>query len=213
MKRFFTKHPKLMVAIVSMLTVVGLVGVMASPTLAATTAVVTVTGTPAYISISIAPTTYTINSDTGGNSGMNISTTYYSNPLGGTTSPSATVAATTTECDFTITNTSSIVIDLTGNMANGSGGSNPMTNVNGATPGAASYAAYAYHAGETFANKVLLQSSGSALGNFSGDSGGVGAGVAANTTWYVGFQFSTQTGAWTGGTGSTYTLTITGTVH
>ena len=213
MKRFFTKHPKLMVAIVSMLTVVGLVGVMASPTLAATTAVVTVTGTPAYIGLVISPTTYTINSDNSGSGKMAISTTYYSNPIGSTTAPSSTVAATTTECDFTITNTSSITIDLTGNMADGSGGSNPMTNVNGATPGASSYSAYAYHAGETFANKVLLKSSGSATGNFSGDSGGAGSGVTASTTWYVGFQFSTQTGAWTGGTGSTYTLTITGTVH
>ena len=204
MKRFFTKHPKLMVAIVSMLTVVGLVGVMASPTLAATTAVVTVTGTPAYISISIAPTTYTINSDTGGNSGMNISTTYYSNPLGGTTSPSATVVD--GECDFTITNTCSVAADYTGNMSDGSGGSNAMTNVNGATPGAASYAAYAYYSGETFASKVLLKSSGSTLGNFKSN-------VTAAASLKVGFQFATQTGAWSGGTGSTYTLTITATVH
>jgi len=205
MKRFFTKHPKLMVAIVSMLTVVGLVGVMASPTLAATTAVVTVTGTPAYISITIAPTTYTINSDTGGNSGMNISTTYYSNPLGGTTSPSATVVD--GECEFTITNTSTTIpTDLTGNMSNGSGGSNAMTNVNGATAGAASYSAYAYYSGETFASKVLLKSSGSDNGNFK-------LNVAAAGTLKVGFQFSTQTGAWSGGVGSTYTLTITSTVH
>ena len=204
MKRFFTKHPKLMVAIVSMLTVVGLVGVMASPTLAATTAVVTVTGTPAYISISIAPTTYTINSDTGGNSGMNISTTYYSNPLGGTTSPSATVVD--GECDFTITNTCSVAADYTGNMSDGSGGSNAMTNVNGATPGAASYAAYAYYSGETFTSKVLLKSSGSTLGNFKSN-------VTAAASLKVGFQFATQTAAWSGGTGSTYTLTITATVH
>ena len=204
MKRFFTKHPKLMVAIVSMLTVVGLVGVMASPTLAATTAVVTVTCTPAYISITIAPTTYTINSDTGGNSGMNISTTYYSNPLGGTTSPSATVVD--GECDFTITNTCSVAADYTGNMSDGSGGSNAMTNVNGATPGAASYAAYAYYSGETFASKVLLKSSGSTLGNFKSN-------VTAAASLKVGFQFATQTGAWSGGTGSTYTLTITATVH
>ena len=71
--------------------VVGTVVGIAAPAMAATTAVVTVTGTPAYIAITISPTTYTINSYTGGNSGMNINTTYYSNPLGGTTSPSATV--------------------------------------------------------------------------------------------------------------------------
>lgn len=174
------------------------------PTLAATTAVVTVTGTPSYVGIAIAPTTYTINSDNSGSSVMLINTTYYSNPLGGTTAPSSTIVD--GECDFTITNTSSIVTDLTGNMSDGSGGSNPMTNVGGATPGAASYSAYAYWSGETLASIVLLKSSASTTGNFKGS-------LAANTNIKVGFKFSTQTGAWTGGTGSTYTLTITGTVH
>jgi predicted lipoprotein with Yx(FWY)xxD motif len=204
MKRFFSRHPKLALSITLVLVIVGLVGATASPALAATTAVVTVTGTPAYISITIAPTTYTINSDTGGNSGMNISTTYYSNPLGGTTSPSATVVD--GECDFTISNTSSVAADYTGNMSDGSGGSNAMTNVNGATPGASSYAAYAYYSGETFTSKVLLKSSGSTLGNFKSN-------VSAAASLKVGFQFATQTGAWSGGTGSTYTLTITATVH
>jgi hypothetical protein len=204
MKRFFTKHPKLMVAITTMFVVVGLAGLMVSPALAVTTAVVTVTGTPAYVAITIAPTTYTINSDNSGTSVMAINTTYYSNPLGGTTSPSATVVD--GECDFTITNTASIATDLTGNMSDGSGGSNPMTNVNGATPGASSYSAYAYYSGETFSTKVLLKSSGSTLGNFKSNLG-------ATTNLKVGFQFATQTGAWTGGTGSTYTLTITSTVH
>ena len=177
---------------------------LASPALAVTTAVVTVTGTPAYVAITISPTTYTINSDNSGSSVMAINTTYYSNPLGGTTSPSATVVD--GECDFTITNTASIATDLTGNMSDGSGGSNPMTNVNGATPGASSYSAYAYYSGETFASKVLLKSSGSTLANFMSNLG-------ATTNKKVGFQFSTQTGAWTGGTGSTYTLTITATAH
>lgn len=211
MRRF---NKKWLLILASFMLAVGAVVGLASPALAvATTAVVTVTGTPAFIGIVIAPITYTINSDNAGSGVMLISTTYYSNPLGGTTVPSATVAATTTECDFTITNTSSITIDLTGNMSNGSGGSDPMTNVNGATAGATSYSAYAYHAGQNFVYKVLLKSSGSATGNFSGDFGGAGSGVAAGVSWYVGFQFSTQTNAWTGGTGSTYTLTITGTAH
>ena len=119
--KFFKQHPKIALAITLILVVVGLVGVTASPALAATTAVVTVTGTPAYIAITISPTTYTINSDNAGSGVMAISTTYYSNPLGGTTSPSATVVD--GECDFTITNTASIATDLTGNMSDGSGGS------------------------------------------------------------------------------------------
>ena len=209
MKRFFRQHRKLAIVITSILTIVGLTGLLVSPVSAATTAVVTVTGTPAYISITISPTTYTINSEgTGvgvGNSGMDINTTYYTNPLGDKTSPSATVVD--GECSFTITNTNTtIATDLTGNMSDGSGGSNPMTNVNGATAGAASYSAYAYYSGETFASKVLLKNSGSATGNFKSNQ-------AAAGTLKVGFQFSTQTGAWSGGVGSTYTLTITSTVH
>ena len=203
MKKF---NKKWLLILCTFILIIGATIGLAAPALAATTAVVTVTGTPAYISITIAPTTYTINSDTGGNSGMNINTTYYSNPLGGTTSPSATVVD--GECDFTISNTSSVAADYTGNMSDGSGGSNAMTNVNGATPGAASYAAYAYYSGETFASKVLLKSSGSALKNFCATGG-----VTAAASLKVGFQFATQTGAWSGGTGSTYTLTITATVH
>jgi len=202
MKWLLGKRSRLILIVTSL--VLGTVIGLASPALAATTAVVTVTGTPAYIAITISPTTYTINSDNAGSGVMAISTTYYSNPLGGTTSPSATVVD--GECDFTITNTASIATDLTGNMSDGSGGSNPMTNVNGATPGAASYAAYAYYSGETFASKVLLKSSGSTLANFKSNLG-------ATTNLKVGFQFATQTGAWTGGTGSTYTLTITSTAH
>ena len=204
MKRFFRQHRKLAIVITSILTIVGLTGLLVSPVSAATTAVVTVTGVPAFISITILPITYTINSDTGGNSAMLINTTYYSNPLGGTTSPSATVVD--GECDFTISNTSSVAADYTGNMSDGSGGSNPMTNVNGATPGAASYAAYAYYSGETFASKVLLKSSGSTLANFKSN-------VTAAASLKVGFQFATETGAWSGGVGSTYILTITATVH
>lgn len=194
------KRKWLLVIATAMMIVGALVPMSA---LAATTAVVTVTGTPSYIAITIAPTTFTINSLTG-NSGMLINTTYYTNPLGDTTSPSATVVD--GECEFTVTNTANIVTDLTGNMSDGSGGSNPMTNVNGATPGAASYSAYAYWSGETFSAKVLLKSSGSATGNFKSSLG-------ATTNIKVGFQFATETGAWSGGVGSTYTLTITSTAH
>ena len=204
MRRFFKQHSKLAIVITSVLTIIGLMGLLVSPVSAATPAVVTVTGTPAYVAITISPTTYTINSDNSGSSVMAINTTYYSNPLGGTTSPSATVVD--GECDFTITNTASIATDLTGNMLDGSGGSNPMTNVNGAAAGAASYSAYAYYSGETFASKVLLKNAASTLGNFKSNLG-------ATTNIKVGFQFSTQTGAWTGGTGSSYVLTITSTAH
>lgn len=209
MKRFFRNHSLLITIAFTILTVFSTGILNVTQALAATTAVVTVTGTPAYISITIAPTTYTINSEgTGvgvGNSGMDINTTYYTNPLGDKTSPSATVVD--GECSFTITNTSTtIATDLTGNMSDGSGGSNPMTNVGGATAGAASYSAYAYYSGETFASKVLLKNAASTLGNFKSNQ-------AAAGTLKVGFQFSTQTGAWAGGVSSTYTLTITSTVH
>lgn len=185
-----------------LLVLIGISG-YAIPVSAATTAVVTVTAAPAFIAITIAPTTYTINSDNSGSGKVAPSTTYYSNPLGGTTAPSATVDD--SECDFTVTNTSTIVTDLTGNMSDFASG-DAMANVNGATPGANSYSAYAYYSGETFSAKVLLKSSGSATGNFKSSLG-------ATTNLKVGFQLSTQTGAWASGTSMTSTLTITATAH
>lgn len=180
------------------------------PALAATTAVVTVTSTPAFIGISISPTTYTLNSDNSGSGKVDPNTAYYSNPLGGTTAPSATVVD--GECDFAITNTSTIATDLTGNMSDFSGGSDDSTNVNqsagdnNTSSTATAYLAYAYYSGETFASKVLLKKAGSATGNFKSNLG-------ATTNIKVGFQLTTQTDAWTGGTGATSTITITATAH
>jgi len=169
---------------------------------AATTAVVTVTQAVAFIGISIDNATVTLNGLTGSGK-VQPDTVYYTNPLGDTVSPSATV--TDSECYFTITNTSTIATDLTGNLTNFSGGDNNSTNSDDGSNGATSYGAYAYYSGETFASKVVLKSSGSTTGNFSD-------GLAASTSIKIGFQLETQTNAWAGPTSDTATLTITATV-
>ena len=173
------------------------------PTLAATTAVVTVTQDPSFIGIAIDHATITLNSLTG-NSLVAPNTTYYTNPLGDTTAPSATVVD--GECYFTITNTSTIATDLTGNMSDFSGGDNNSTNSNDGSNGASSYGAKAYYSGETYSGAVVIKSSGSTTGNFSSN-------LAATTNIKIGFWVKTQSGAWAGPTADTATLTITATAH
>jgi hypothetical protein len=186
----------------TILALVILLGIT-TPLMAATTAVVTVTYTPLYIAISISPDTWTINGLTG-NSKILVNTTYYSNPLGDTTAPSSTVDVGETE--FLITNTSNVAIDLTATAADASGGGNVMTNANSATPGASSYSMYCYYTGETFASKVLAKSSGSTTGNAKSN-------LAATTNLSEGLMISTQTGAWSGTNGSSFTVTYVATAH
>ncbi len=194
---------KLRVLTPIILAIIALLG-WSMPVMAATTATVTVTQAVSYIAITIAPTTYTLNSDNGASGKVSPNTTYYSNPLGSTTSPSATVDV--GECDFTITNTSTIVTDLTGNMSDFSGGSDNSTNSNLGTNDTTKYGAYAYYSGETYSSKVILKASGSDTGNFK-------ASLAATTNIKVGFELKTQSNAWTGANSATSTLTITSTVH
>jgi hypothetical protein len=173
------------------------------PALAATTAPVTVTQQFAYISISNSASTYTLNSDNSANGMVSASTTYYSNPLGSTTAPSATVLD--TECEWTITNGSNIPIDLTALMPDFSGAGVNSTNGNTGSAGASSYGAYTYISGALLSAKVVLKSSGSSamLSNM----------LVATTTKKWGIQFSTQTGAPANGGTSTSVITVTATIH
>jgi hypothetical protein len=196
-RKWFTK---VWIPIVMALLLVATIG---APVLGATTAVVTVTQEPAFIGIAIDHATITLNGLTG--SGLVApNTVYYTNPLGDTTPPSATVL--NTECYFTITNSSTVATDLTGNLSDFSGGDNSSTNSNDGSNDGATYGAYAYYSGQTFSGKVLLKSTGSATGNFSSD-------LAATTNIKIGFQVETQTTAWAGGDADTATLTITATAH
>ena len=173
-----------------------LVSVSVMPVYAATSQDVTVTATPEFISIANSPGTWTINNLTG--SGViDVDTVYYANPGGDTNVPTATVVD--GECNFTITNTSTIATDLTLSMATFSGGDANMTNSETGLNGATSYGAFSYFSGELYANKVIIKISGSDVGLDA-------LGATTNIKW--GAEVETQTDAWTGGDSSTSTLTI-----
>ena len=168
---------------------------------AATSQSVTVTATPSFISISNAPGTWTINGITG-DSRIDTSTTYYSNPLGDTTSPSDPVTA--GECQFTITNTSNIAIDITVNFEDFTGG-DAMTNGNSGSAGASTFGAYSYHEGMTYSTgKVVAKATGS---------GALKTNLAASTNLKWGVAISTQTDDWSSGDAMTSTVTVTATAN
>ena len=89
MKGLFKR--KWFLAIFTFMLVIGLVVGTTVPTYAATTAVVTVTNTTQFVSISNNVSTYNFNATGAAHAGVLPSTTYYSNPGGQTTAPSATV--------------------------------------------------------------------------------------------------------------------------
>lgn len=183
-----------------------LAGVIITPTglindlYAATTQDVTVTATPEYVSISNSPSTWTLNGITG--SGViQVDTIYYSNPLGDTTAPSATVVD--GECRFTITNSSTVAIDLTVTCGAFAGGDANMTNSDTGANGATTYGSYCWYSGMTYASKVIVKSSGSGVMYNE---------LAALTDIKWGAEIETRTDAWTGGSSSTATMTISATV-
>lgn len=160
---------------------------------------VTVTATPEFIAITSAPTTWTIN-DLTGSGVILVDTVYYANPGGDTTPPSATVVD--GECNFTITNTSTVATDITCTWGSFTGGDGDMTNSDLGTNGATTYGAYSWFSGDTYASKVIIKSTGSDVGKNA-------LGATTNIKW--GCEIETRTNAWTGGSSSTSTLTVTAT--
>jgi hypothetical protein len=160
---------------------------------------ITITATPSYVSFSSAPTTWTLNGITGDGK-IEVDTTYYSNPLGDDTPPSATVAD--GDCQFTWTNDSSVNVAITVNCGSFTGGDADMTNSGTGSNGATTYGAYSWYSGMTYTNKVIVKSSGSdAL--FTTTTPG------EDKKW--GAEITTRTDAWTGGSSSTATMVITAT--
>ena len=163
----------------------------------AQTDTVTVTATPSYLGISNLPIDWTLNSITG-NSVIEPATTYYSNPGGDTTTPSATVLV--GECRFTIDNTSSVATNVVIDISNFTGGLDPMTNSNDGSNEAGIFGAYSWYSGMTYTGKVAAQTTGSAT---------LYPNLAAGTDLQWGMEVTTQSDAWAGGTSSTATITIT----
>lgn len=148
------------------------------------------------VSITNSPNTWTINGITGKGTILT-NTTYYSNPLGDTIPPSATVNL--TECRFTVTNDSSNVpLDLYITFSNFSGG-DAMINSNTGSNGVTEFGAYAWYEGMTYSNKVIAKISGSSI--FYNEWTG------PTLNWSV--EIRTRTNDWTTGSASTATITIT----
>ena len=191
--------------IVSLALALLLVCSFSLPVFAATSAEVTVTATPSYIAITNSPNTWTING-IAGSSVILPDTIYYAK--GGaneTTAPSSTVLD--TECYFTVTNSSSVNIDLTVTCGDFTGGGADMTNSDDGSNGATTYGMFCWYEGMTYASKVVVKSAASTA---------MITNVAPATTeldW--GVEIETRTNAWTSGTSSTTgvgeKLTITAT--
>ena len=130
-------------------------------------------------------------------------TTYYSNPLGSLTSPTVG-GATDAECEWTLTNTSGMAIDLTCTMSDYSGGDSNSTNSNNGTNGTTSFGAKSYFSGQASGSWVVMKTAGSSVGYSN---------LAANTNIKWGFLELTQTNFGTSVTGSTSIIMITATAH
>ena len=164
---------------------------------------ITITANPLFLSITNTPNTWTMN-DLVNHKAVHTGTTYYSNPLGDTTAPPATVND--SSCRFTVTcSTNATTCDLTVTVGNFSGGGLAMTNSNAGTNGATEFGAYSWYSGMTYSSKVIAKDTGSTAMYTTG--------LAADATLKWGIEILTRTDAVTSGGASTSTATITATEH
>lgn len=183
--------------LLSLLVVASMLLSMTTMVMGGSSADVTVTAAPGLVSFNSSPNTWTMNGLTG--SGLvDENTTYYSNPLGDTTPPSATVAD--GECYFTWNNTSSVNISVSVNCIAFTGGGADMANSNTGSNNATHYGGYSWVSGQTYAtDKQIIKSSGSTV-VFNTTSAG------QDKKW--GAEITTRTNTWTNSTASTATMTI-----
>jgi hypothetical protein len=187
---------------VAVLLTLGLV----SPMMADTAQNVTVTATPAYVSIANDLDTWTLNGVIG-DGFILTDTIYYSvddDAVSDTTTPAATVNS--TSCRFTLTDTSGVNITLKVTMENFAGGDADMTNSGLGSNGAADYGAYSYYTGCTYGTDKQIVKEGADIATTGVLYTSTVAG-GADIGWGVGVE--TQTDAWAGSTPSTAQLTIT----
>ncbi len=171
----------------------------AIPAFAATDAPITVTATPSFVGIAIAQSTWTVNGITGSGK-IAVNTTYYANPTGDTVAPTATVIA--GDCYFTMTNTSTVITNITLNMPHFLSG-DAMQNIDTgyANNGVNSFGASTYIVGATWpAGAVIAKNAASTAMKSS---------LAAATSLVFGIAMKTQSGAWASGTAQTSAVLVT----
>ena len=172
----------------------------ATPVLGATSQDVTVTATPEFIAIANAPADWEVNNEVAGSGVIQVDTLYYSNPLGDATIPTVG-GAVDGECRFTITNTSTVITDLTVLFPHHAGG-DASTNSDTGANAAGSFGAYSYFSGQIQGAWVVAKNAGSAAGLED---------LAATTNIKWGLIYESQSDAWTSGTPMTSTVSITAT--
>lgn len=193
--------------LVSVVLALVLVVSVAVPAFAySTTAEVTVSATPAIVSISNDPATWTMN-DSGatapGDDVIRKATTYYSNDEDNSASPSTTVVD--GECRFTVTNDGTVPVDIAIDMADFVGGTDAMTNGDDGTGGVGTFGAQAYVSGAAIADAVTITVAGAAVISNLPD-------TASNTKKW-GLEIATQTDDFTDATLTESTVTLTATEY
>jgi len=188
--------------VISFIVAMALVIIPVSVALAADdTATVTVTAVPSYVSITILPTSWTLNNVDGDGTGvLEIDTIYYSNTVGDTTifSDPVTIA----EAWHALTNDSTVDITLKADMANFAGG-DAMTNAGDGFNAANVYAAWVCASGVNWsAETQIMKITGSTV-FWTSSSPGDDIDVA--------FAVETQSGAWGSGDSMSSSITLTAT--
>ena len=122
---------------------------------AASSGTVTVTATGTFLDITITGGNWTLNSG----SPIDTSTNYYSNPLGETTTPSDPVVD--GECQNTLTNNSSVAIDVTIEWPDMTGTGDPWVNSDDGSNGSMIFGAKAQQSGSNWSAAVIAKESAS----------------------------------------------------
>lgn len=171
--------------------------------LADSSADITVTATPLYLSLVLDVNTWTINGITGDGI-IDNDTTYYSNPLGDTTAPSATVVD--GECRFQFTNSSSVAIDITINFPDFTGG-DAMENIDTgyANNDTNSFGVSGYESGDTWPDDAVIFKSAASDVFISN--------LAKDGTKKWGMALKTKSGAFSSRDEMSSTVTATATEH
>ncbi len=178
----------------------------ATPVMAATSDNITVTATPAFLSITVTPDTWAPNDIVGNGvtpkGTIAPDTVYYANPLGDATVPSDPVVD--GECRFTITNTSSVNTTITINFPDHTGG-DASTNSNLGTNDTTKFGAYSYFSGNDYSTeKVIVKAAGS-------DPAYVNLGATTNIL--LGLAYESQSNAWTSATPMVSTVNVAATYY
>jgi len=186
--------------LISFILVIALLALPVSAALAADTAQVTVTAIPGIISITNTPATWTINGIT--ESGViSVNTNYYANPLGDTTSPSATVLD--TECHFSVNNTGTVNATIIVTFSDFTGDGDNMTNSNDGTNTDNTFGAWNYYEDMLWSAKDFAKSAGSTAWSDN---------LTPGNPLGWGLEILTRETEWTSFESMTSTVTITATV-